>query len=246
MKKIIFAVLFIGSTCAVVAQEKYKLKTDDQKIKIESDKAYGAKISTPPIVLLNFQRDYPQAADVIWQPIGPWWMATFNYSGKPTTIYYSQMGTAFTVALPVLYGFVPEDVISKAKQTYGNLYSITRMKGSNNQDIYQLVTLENGGTKTIWINEDGSITTDIYRTDLTDMNRHELNNPANTQATTPNPNPNVNVTATDMSNAAINTNTSDKTKTNDWKLKQEKDKLKIKKLNNNKDQLNNNNNKDQQ
>jgi hypothetical protein len=61
-------------------------------------------------------------------------------------------------SLPVLENSVPDAVVSKVKEKYGNaVYDITSIKRGPNQSAYVVRTQNNGTFKTEIITEDGTV-----------------------------------------------------------------------------------------
>jgi len=102
-----------------------------------------------------------------------WWRAAYNNNKRMTHVYYNSTGLnySYNVALPVLQTFVPEDVITTAIKLYGNnLYGITKMKGSDDMEVYQVRFLEKGNLKSTWMDVDGVavLETDVYKLKIDD------------------------------------------------------------------------------
>ena len=77
-----------------------------------------------------------------------------NGSGMINNGLNGQTGYA---ALPVLENSVPEAVVAKVKEKYGNtVYDITSVKRSADQSVYVIRTQENGTFKAIVVKDDGS------------------------------------------------------------------------------------------
>ncbi|WP_212003495.1 hypothetical protein [Chitinophaga sp. HK235] len=72
---------------------------------------------------------------------------TTNYN----TMWYPQ------AALPVMEDFIPSNIVSNLKNTYGsNLYDITSMKCRDGSDCYTVRVIQNGVVQTIVVNADGN------------------------------------------------------------------------------------------
>lgn len=150
MKRIFFSFAFIAASYCLVAQED----TIVSKISTSSNPAYTA----PSIITSTFRTTYPDVTDVTWAPMNTWWVANYNRDNRLMRSYYTPGGVTFNLALPVLNGMVPEEVITSAIHVYGNnLYDITRMKGTESMDVYQVRTLDNGIFKTIYIDQTGKV-----------------------------------------------------------------------------------------
>ncbi len=165
MKKIILAVMVLAAGYALNAQTTVVYKVQSAG----SNNTY----SVPEPIRTNFQTTYPGATMVTWEPMNGWWYATYKednnriifvyYSTQP---YYLVKGrdVNYKVALPVINTYIPESVIAAAINIYGaSLYSITTIKGANNNVVYQVCLMENGTTKTVWMNIESAVFTDINK-----------------------------------------------------------------------------------
>ena len=169
MKKIIFSVIILAASFSIVAQETppvviYKVNS------VETNPAY----SVPNYIRANFETTNPGITVTTWEPVYVWDPATIWWHGSYNTnsnrimhVYFNSIGAenfryngmnySYNVALPVLQTFVPEDVVTSAIKLYGNtLYGITKMKGSDDMEVYQLSFLENGNLKSTFMDVDGT------------------------------------------------------------------------------------------
>lgn len=163
MKKIILAIVVLAAGYALNAQVTvaYKVQTTG------SDKTY----IVPELIRPGFQTSYPDATMVTWQTTTVWWSATDKvennriiHTYNSTQPYYLEKGrdVNYIVALPVINTYVPESVITAAINSYGaTLYSITKIKATNNDEVYQVGLMENGTAKTVWMNSESVVYTDI-------------------------------------------------------------------------------------
>jgi len=171
MKKIIFSVILLAASFTLVAQENpvviYRVTT------VEANPAY----SVPSYIRTNFETTNPGVTVIawdpmfVWDPTTVWWRASYNTNNRITHVYHNSAGLNYNVALPVLQTFVPEDVITKAISLYGNnLYGITKMKGSDDMEVYQVRFLENGTLTSTWMDVDGTavLETDVYKVKIDD------------------------------------------------------------------------------
>lgn len=193
MKKMIFCLFFAGTSCALFAQINDSLNqkwsdttrtTDDTRLlnkasqntnsttgintSMNSSNAYNAYgpvvTNVPATINMNFEKTYPSATNTVWQQHGDWYLATYAANGRYTHVYYDQRGNTYTLALPVIQTYVPDEIINKVSSMYnGKVYDITALKGANNQNIYQVRTLENGEMKSQWMGDDGNAIMDPYR-----------------------------------------------------------------------------------
>lgn len=135
--------------------------------------AYGI----PNYVQQNFQTAHPNT-NLMWdRPSADWYHGYYMDNGRYTNVYYStdpyynsgyypERVTGYTVSLPVLQTYVPDNVISTATNMYKqNLYDIVAVKGNNHQNLYQVRLIDNGQIRTMWIDSAGTSTADIYRTE---------------------------------------------------------------------------------
>ncbi|MGN7818648.1 DUF1682 domain-containing protein [Chitinophaga varians] len=67
------------------------------------------------------------------------------------TMWYPQ------AALPVMEDYIPSDILSNLKTTYGSdLYDVTSMKCNNGGDCYTVRVIKNGAVQTFVVNSDGN------------------------------------------------------------------------------------------
>jgi hypothetical protein len=172
--------------------------------------AYGI----PNYVQMNFQTQHPNVSNLTWtSPTADWYHGYYSDpNGRYTHVYYStdpyynvqyypERITGYTVSLPVLQTYVPDDVITAATNMYKqNLYDITALKGKDSLQVYQVRVQDNGELKSMWMDANGTAVTDYWRTE----EQMNMNNTTNSSISTD-------------SNAAMdnmdNTNTNVKTKT---------------------------------
>lgn len=193
MKKTIVGMLFLGTCCAAFAQNTQttntgtttnqnsmpsdlnsakptNTSTDNATMQSSGNySAYGPAMNVPSSTQMAFTRDYPAATGVSWQQNNEWTRASYRTGARNMQVFYSANGSSYAVALPVVQGYVAEEVIGKALDTYGEkLYSITRLKAADGKDAYQVTLAQNGQTSTEWIGEDGIAVTNVYRTEPED------------------------------------------------------------------------------
>jgi hypothetical protein len=168
MKRIFFSLALIAASYGMMAQEDSIIT----KTTVTSNPAYVA----PSIIITDFRTAYPDVVDVTWAPMGDWWVASYNRNNRILHTYYTPGHVSFNLALPVLNGMVPENVITAAMHAYGNdVYDITRMKSMDDMEIYQIRTLENGIFKTLYIDQTGKMVTDFHTMMLHSNNPDNLN-----------------------------------------------------------------------
>jgi hypothetical protein len=168
MKRIFFSLALMTASYCLMAQEDSIIT----RTTVSSNPAYTA----PSLITTEFRTTYPDVMDVTWTPMNDWWVASYNRNNRLIRTYYTPGHTTFNLALPVLNGMVPEDVVTSAMHVYGNnLYDITRMKDMPDMQFYQVRTLENGVFKTLYIDHTGKIVTDFHTMMLNNYNHDNLN-----------------------------------------------------------------------
>jgi hypothetical protein len=150
--------------------------------------AYGI----PNYVQSNFQSQHPNVSNLAWTTS----TADFYHgyysdptSGRYTHVYYStdpyynsqyypERITGYTVSLPVLETWVPDQVVTTALNQYKqNLYDIAAMKGNNNTNMYVVRVIDNGELKSMYMDSTGGAVTDYIRTEeQANMNNGTMNN----------------------------------------------------------------------
>ncbi|MBA2744902.1 MAG: hypothetical protein H0U44_01635 [Flavisolibacter sp.] len=174
--------------------------------------AYGTTSAAVPMSVQGyFDRDYPTAGTVTWRTKGDWYHATYNNQGRYSHVYYNQAGKSFTVALPVTQNYVPDDIVMRVSNMYGDLvYDIATIKGAQGKDLYHVRTLENGQLRSQWIGDDGSTITDPYRNEDTStehtnqMNSNQQQSQQNNQQNNQNLNQVQDTSAKNNSKSPVN------------------------------------------
>jgi hypothetical protein len=158
MKKVIIGMILLTTSYSLWAQQTAVYR--------QTSSTY----STPEPIRVNFQTYYPEAVLVTWEPSGEWWHATYKGDNRINHVYYSTLAyyiehpVNYKVSLPVLNTYVPERVTTAAINSYGgSLYSITTMKADNGAEIYQVCLMENGTPKTVWMNAESTVFTDVNK-----------------------------------------------------------------------------------
>ena len=171
MKKTIIALMVLGSSYTVLAQEDTAMLRTEQ-----SYNAFSYFTAVPPLYVESYVvRDYPTAADVKWRQAGEWWHGYYVTNGMPTHVYYNAAGQTFNVALPVRQSLVPDAVVVKAVELYGpTVYDINAVRSTDDEEIYLVRILENGTLSSHWITLDGEKVIDVYRIDSTDPMHSEM------------------------------------------------------------------------
>lgn len=158
MKQLFLSVALAAITLTLSAQVTvYKVESKG------SNEAYVV----PENIRADFVTNNPNAAAVTWAPINGMWQATYLHNNRLSQMYYTENGNSWMVALPVISTQVPEEVVTAAITVYGSsLYDITKMKAADNTDVYQVRLLENNIPRSIWMNESGTVVTDVYKVKL--------------------------------------------------------------------------------
>jgi hypothetical protein len=158
--------------------------------------AYGTtSVSIPSTVQVYFDRDYPNAGEITWRRKGDWYYATYNKMGRYQHVYYNERGDTYTVALPVTQNYVPDDIVTKAGNMYGDMiYDISSVKGQNGQNIYHIRTIEGDQLRSNWVGEDGTNITDPFRPADSLAMQNNMNTNMNSNSGN-----NMNATTTDSS-----------------------------------------------
>jgi hypothetical protein len=187
MKKTLIALLFVGSSSALLAQtvtdstnSNPNTTTDDMNVMDNSSttsvstgnyNAYGTvAVDVPATVRYSFQKDYPNVTVAQWYqtPNGQLRVMYKDMNNQNMDVYYyGTSAQSYMVSLPVQQSLTPEDIITKAKTMFGmSVYDINRVKAANNEDVYHVRLLDNGQVRSVWISEQGTevAAADVFRT----------------------------------------------------------------------------------
>ncbi|HUR65127.1 MAG TPA: hypothetical protein VMZ03_02150 [Chitinophagaceae bacterium] len=158
MKKVILAFAAFTAVYTVSAQETVVLEG-------RTASSYNA-YSIPEPIIVQYKEVYGEPALATWSPVTGWWQATYKggAENRLTHVYYSTQPyylvdvpdrvVSYKVALPVINTFVSEDVIKEAITKYGdNLYSVKKLRTTDNADAYQVALIENGTMRTVLMND---------------------------------------------------------------------------------------------
>lgn len=143
--------------------------------------AYATAVTALPAnVQLNFSKEYPGALNrqYSWNQYGEWFHTHYTNQGRLTQYFYNQRGSGYSLSLPVIQTYVPEDIIDKALQKHGaRLYSVSMVKAADSGNVYQLGLLERGQLRMEYFHEDGSLVTNVWRVEepAADMNSTSTN-----------------------------------------------------------------------
>jgi len=177
--------------------------------------AYGI----PNYVQMNFQTQHPSVSNLTWdRSTADWYHGYYSdANGRYTHVYYStdpyynvkyypERIVGYTVSLPVLQTWVPDEVVTTATNLYKqNLYDITAMKAKDSQEVYQVRVQDNGELKSMWMDANGTAITEYWRVEEPMMNTTNVNS-----STTTDTNAAMDNSST---NSDMNTNAKTKTKT---------------------------------
>ncbi|HET7897888.1 MAG TPA: hypothetical protein VFL47_09470, partial [Flavisolibacter sp.] len=185
----------------------------------------------PANVQMRFSQDFPNTTNqqMTWNQYGDWFHTYYMGNGRLTQYFYDQRGNGYSLALPVIETYVPEDIIEKALNKYGaNLYSIGMVKTPDSANAYQVGLIRGGQIYIDRLDENGATVANSWRTEATDSTMMSTQSNAamgtndnwNNQS---NMNNNVNSTQ-----SATDINTQSNTDVNGQSADQGKTKIKIK------------------
>lgn len=125
-----------------------------------------AVTSLPYYVQTNFTRDYPNPDNrqYAWNQYGDWFSTHYTAKGRLTQYFYDQRGSGYSLSLPVIQTYVPEEIIDKALQKYGaRLYSISMLKTADGSSAYQVGLINRGRLHSDYVNEQGVTVPNVWR-----------------------------------------------------------------------------------
>src|SRR5688572_10617918 len=156
MKRLFLSLLLVGGGIAASAQ--------DNPVVVRVNTTTNPAFTVPFYIRTDFETRFPGVTVLMWEPVDTWWRASYNTNNRIKHVYYNSAGMDYSVSLPVITGFVPEDVITKAINLHGaQLYGITRMKSVNGTDVFQVRLMEDGKTRSVWIDSSGATVTEVYK-----------------------------------------------------------------------------------
>jgi hypothetical protein len=183
MKKFFLSAIMLTAAITLFAQdptiEKIKVKEDKTKVKYSDDTkvVYQAADAVPLTIRTHFMTINPDVTEVTWEPMDEWWYATYtNDNNRIVRVYYNtqpwylERNESYIVALPVLNTYVPEEVITSAIDSYGNsLYSITALRSTDTENVYQVMLIKNGMSESVLMDEKGVVFTDVEKIRTTEL-----------------------------------------------------------------------------
>ena len=124
------------------------------------------ELNVPASIKTSFSTSYPAITTSSWYQSGDWYVARYVENGQINQVSYREDGTVRNAMMsPLRKSFVPDEIVSQAIQKYGaSLYAIGSSKGANGQDMYNVTLIENGQSRTEWMNTDGSTADNHFRT----------------------------------------------------------------------------------
>jgi hypothetical protein len=109
--------------------------------------AYTTTVNVPSNISYSFNTNYPGTANVNWHQRGQWYRASYNREGRTMHTYYAPNGKSFNVALPVLRGDVPDEMINRAISQYGDrLYAINSTRTGKGDVAYRVTLIDDSNT----------------------------------------------------------------------------------------------------
>ncbi len=139
----------------------------------------GTAVSALPYnVKNNFSKDYSTTSNsqYTWNQYGDWFTTHYTNNGRMTQYFYDDRGRGYSLSLPVIQTYVPEDIIDKALQKYGShLYSISMVKTADGNNAYQMGLLDRGQLHNEYLNEGGSSVAGVWRTEEMNMTSTSVN-----------------------------------------------------------------------
>ena len=112
-----------------------------------------------------------------------------------------------TANFPILQSYVPDEVVSNAKNSYGErLYAIKQVKSGDGEDVYHVTLVDNGQTTVAWMGATGADVAYVYRTDDNSaMANNKSNTNSNAQSANTTSEPVTTEPATDDTETPVNT-----------------------------------------
>jgi hypothetical protein len=130
-----------------------------------------AVAALPSNVQAKFSKDFANTANnsYTWSQYGDWFHTYYMGNGRLTQYFYDARGNGYSLSLPVIQSYVPEDIIDKALQKYGaRLYSISMVQAADSGNTYQLGLIERGQLRMEYLNDMGATVPNVWRTEEMD------------------------------------------------------------------------------
>ncbi len=123
------------------------------------------RVTVPVSIQASFGASYPQITNTSWQQSGDWYQARYVENGMIRQVSYREDGKVLnTMFSPIRRSYVPDEMVSQAIEKYGaSLYAIGATKGSDGQEIYHVTVIENGQSRTEWMNANGTASENQFR-----------------------------------------------------------------------------------
>jgi hypothetical protein len=219
MKQTFLAVALLGCGFLAGAQDSTDYNTMRTTLQSSTGNynAYRPVTNVPTTTQGFLVRDYPTVTSPVWEQAGDWYRASSLNNNRNIMYYYAPNGMGYTVALPVLQSWIPEEVVTTALNSYGNnIYAINKVRAANGKEVYQVTVLENGQSRYEYIGMDGQPVTavDVFLVPGVDMNQLNNNssNAAKSEISNNQMQNNNDVIVNDMDNTSKNQQLKTKTK----------------------------------
>jgi hypothetical protein len=125
----------------------------------------------PANVQMRFGQDFPMGVNnqYTWHQYGDWFHTHYMNNGRLIQYFYDQRGAGYSLALPVLQTYVPENIVASALNKFGSrLYSIAMVKTADGNDAYQIGLLQRGQMMMHHLDENGASVANVWRVDSVD------------------------------------------------------------------------------
>jgi hypothetical protein len=145
------------------------MNTDASMSSTGAYSAYGTAVPyLPANIQTRFSQDFPAGVNnqYSWNQYGDWYHTHHMSNGRLTQYFYDARGNGYSLALPKLHSYVPENIIASALNKYGsNLYSIAMVKTNTGNDTYMIGLLNRGQLSMHYLDESGATVSDVWRTE---------------------------------------------------------------------------------
>jgi hypothetical protein len=129
--------------------------------------AYGTAVPyLPNNVQMRFGQDFPATANsqFKWNQYGDWFHTYQMNNGRLIQYFYDNRGSGYSIALPKLHSYVPENIVTSALNKFGSsLYSISAVKTQDGREVYQVGLLQRGQLNTHFLDEAGTSVANYWR-----------------------------------------------------------------------------------